>query len=136
MTTLVDLTGRTFGRWTVLGRAPAPNRRAKSVYWYCRCACGTESRIHGGSLREGRSTRCMYCRTAVIRRDLTGQRFGAWTVLAYISHRGNHSYWTCRCDCGEQYRVNGASLIRGGSTRCVPCAKKVRANNRRKGARK
>lgn len=135
-TTVIDLTGRTFGRWTVLKRAPAPNRRAKSVYWYCRCACGNESRIQGNSLRNGRSTRCQDCNAIGRRRDLTGQRFGAWTVLAYVEHFGNHSYWTCRCDCGEEHTVNGASLIRGGSTRCVSCAQSIRMTNRHKGAKK
>jgi hypothetical protein len=52
--------------------------------------------------------------------DIAGQRFGRWTVL----HRsdeyrdGGKAAWLCRCDCGHERVVNGASLRRGLSKSC------------------
>ena len=56
--------------------------------------------------------------------DMTGQRFGRWTVLKRgpeisISQDGDHRPgWICQCDCGTIKLVNGNSLRRGLSTSC------------------
>lgn len=56
-TSFVDLTGRTFGRWSVL--AEAPKKRPGQSQWRCRCACGTEKPAVGyTSLTTGRSKSC------------------------------------------------------------------------------
>jgi hypothetical protein len=48
--------------------------------------------------------------------DLTGQRFGLWTVLAYA---GNHpTKWLCRCDCGSERVVRAGNLKSGISNSC------------------
>lgn len=50
--------------------------------------------------------------------DLTGQRFGRWTVLGF-SGRLNHGLgWVCRCECGTERVVKGASLTQGASKSC------------------
>lgn len=55
-----DLTGKIFGRWTVLyknGRVKEP--RGKYVpLWHCRCQCGVERDIRTGSLTSGASLSC------------------------------------------------------------------------------
>jgi hypothetical protein len=51
--------------------------------------------------------------------DLTGQRFGCWTVLAMWSERqGRHVLWQCRCDCGARQLIVGYSLRNGRSKSC------------------
>src|SRR6185369_15068342 len=56
---LIDLTGQTFGRLTVLGRAPDRHYPSKThVMWHCQCACGNEVTIQGRSLRSGHSQSC------------------------------------------------------------------------------
>ncbi len=47
--------------------------------------------------------------------DLTGKKYGAWTVLAKLPRK---QYWQCRCDCGTERGVFGADLTRGESTSC------------------
>lgn len=53
---VVDMTGRTFGRWTVLG--PVGADRNGSAMWTCRCACGVERLVVGTNLRNGGSRSC------------------------------------------------------------------------------
>lgn len=37
-----DLSGRKFGKWTVIREAPRGNGR---IRWICRCECGTERAV-------------------------------------------------------------------------------------------
>jgi hypothetical protein len=51
--------------------------------------------------------------------DITGRRFGRWTVFALHPkrYRGG-TVWHCRCDCGTERVVNGGNLRHGVSTSC------------------
>ena len=53
-------------------------------------------------------------------KDLTGQRFDRWTVLAEAPKtRPGQSKWHCRCDCGkEKPAVYYTSLLSGRSRSC------------------
>lgn len=53
------------------------------------------------------------------RKDLTGNRFGRWTVIGY-SHtdRNRNANWFCKCDCGETKTVMGQNLRNGRSKSC------------------
>ena len=53
-----DLTGRTFGRLTVLGRGALTSERYPRRLWRCRCACGAEVEIAGTNLRQGHQVSC------------------------------------------------------------------------------
>lgn len=48
---LVDLTGKVFNRWTVLGKN-------KSLYWDCICICGNKRAVFQSSLLSGKSQSC------------------------------------------------------------------------------
>jgi hypothetical protein len=51
--------------------------------------------------------------------NLTGQRFGHWTVLAMPpERRGRCVLWQCRCDCGTKRLVPGDRLRNGRSKSC------------------
>jgi hypothetical protein len=50
----IDLTGKQFGRWTVLEQAP----RTYQTMWVCECACGTKREVSGANLRTGHSVSC------------------------------------------------------------------------------
>lgn len=51
--------------------------------------------------------------------DLTGHKFGRWTVLRHHPERyGGQTQWLCRCDCGTERLVVRGRLIRGTSTSC------------------
>ena len=64
--------------------------------------------------------------------DLTGRRFGKWTVLKYAGQRAYYSaagkkrssrMWLCRCDCGVQKKVSHHNLTGRRSTQCQQCGR-------------
>lgn len=55
MPPLIDLTGKKFGRLTVIGRAPTVRNR---TYWLCECDCGKRISVDGGNLRGGHTESC------------------------------------------------------------------------------
>lgn len=54
--------------------------------------------------------------------DLTGMKFGRWTVLEKAPPAPNSggAYWICKCDCGTVRPVNSQSL-RNGETKSCGC---------------
>lgn len=132
----VDVTGQTFGRLTVIERA---HWCGKVLLWRCKCQCGRETFVPAGKLRIGhtRSCGCLRKDAAAANglkfvKDRTGQRFGRWTVLHYVSTKPvsdeNHTeaQWWCRCDCGVEKVVRGGNLQSGGSLSCG-CLSRERA---------
>lgn len=56
-TTANDLTGKIFGKWTVI---ESTNKRASNgcIYWHCVCECGNEKDVLAQSLISGKSLSC------------------------------------------------------------------------------
>lgn len=52
-----DITGQTFGHWTVI-RKDDPHPGCRNSYWICRCVCGTERSVNRSTLVNGRSSSC------------------------------------------------------------------------------
>ena len=117
---LIDLTGKRFGRWTVIERASNGNR--EQPRWLCRCDCGNKGIAHGTSLRDGNSQSCgclareRTSETHLI--DLTGKRFGRWTVVGRAENVIKMTMWLCHCDCGTERVVHGNALRSGNSQSC------------------
>lgn len=57
---LIDLTGKTFGGWTVVRHCPAQSTVSRQ-YWLSRCSCGAEALVRGDALRGGGSVKCAEC---------------------------------------------------------------------------
>lgn len=55
MTALVDITGKRFGKLTVISRAAPTGANAK---WNCQCDCGKETVVIGTKLRNGHTQSC------------------------------------------------------------------------------
>lgn len=53
---LIDLTGKTFGKWTVLSHDYGNERGVH--YWKCKCECGNIVTVKGSSLTCGESKSC------------------------------------------------------------------------------
>lgn len=110
----IDLMGQKFGRLTVIKRVESTfSRRVK---WLCRCDCGKEIIVKGKGLRSGHTKSCGCIRIT----DLTGKKFGRWTVIKRVNpfSRVNGYKWLCKCDCGTIRKVRGLGLRNGTSTSC------------------
>lgn len=53
---MIDLTGRKFGRLTVIERAEG--FRGGVVVWKCMCDCGTECYVPGANMKKGSTKSC------------------------------------------------------------------------------
>lgn len=112
-----DLTGRRFGRLTVLG--PTRRRSSGSIVWECQCDCGNVTFKPGKHLKDGTVVSCG-CRQAEQSEDLTGKRFGRLTVVGKTERRSSSgaSLWRCRCDCGNTSLVRTCDLKDGSIASC------------------
>lgn len=54
--------------------------------------------------------------------DLTGRKFGEWTVLEHSHYESKTHWWRVRCSCGTERIQRGWVLTHGKSTRCGDCA--------------
>lgn len=52
---IIDLTGKRFARWTVLGLS---HQVGSMLYWHCVCDCGTKRAVFGADLKRGGSVSC------------------------------------------------------------------------------
>ena len=116
MSKFVDLTGKQFGKLTVLYRDESlVNSDGKHrTMWHCRCECGREKSIRMDALVGGKAKSCGMCNN-----DLTGQKFGRLTVL-YKNGVDNvgHVIWKCKCDCGNEVDVLATNLIQKYTQSC------------------
>lgn len=69
MSNLIDITGQSFGEWTVISRH---GKNCKGLTtWRCRCSCGREKIMVSSHLRNGKSTKCIMCFRAANRKRWT-----------------------------------------------------------------
>ena len=116
---LLDLKGMTFGRLTVLEKAPSTGGQAE---WICKCLCGNMTKVKGQHLRSGAIKSCgCYMRECISRAktvDLLGQRFGRLVVTEYAGSRNGRAVWRCKCDCGNEVDVFSSYLKTGDTQSC------------------
>jgi len=51
-------------------------------------------------------------------KDITGNRYGRWTVVGFSHTHNKASYWNCRCDCGTLRTHQRSALISGSTYSC------------------
>ena len=129
----IDLTNQRFGRLLVLYKTD--KRSGHNIVWHCKCDCGNEKDIDGGSLRQGKTKSCgclqkekasktgqQYKDNLIYntRKDITDQYFGRLKALEYNEKLKK---WKCQCDCGNiaYVRLND---LESGNTKSCGCLKK------------
>ena len=65
---MADLTGKHFGKWTVLAPSEKPH------YYTCQCECGVVKDVYDSSLRLGKSRSCLSCANRGQKPGLTSAR--------------------------------------------------------------
>lgn len=63
--------------------------------------------------------------------NLKGRRFGRLKVLNFVERKDSHTYWRCKCDCGNEI-VTSTSNLRGKSSRSCGCLKREGNNSKHK----
>lgn len=135
---LIDLSGKRFGLWTVIERAP--NSKDGRAAWVCRCECGNTKAINTKILRRGSSKSCGCATWDFLRKnrpsrliDMKGQRFGRLTVLERAPDDNRQQpMWYCRCDCGAVKPVKGYALRTGRTQSCGCASGLIRSAKKRK----
>lgn len=114
-----DLTGRRFGKLTVLEKTDQRIRSA--VVWRCRCDCGNEILVESRRLKPGVIYSCG-CEPSPYDgvKDLTGYRFGKLLVKGKSGNKAKdgNPLWLCQCDCGKEIETTKRKLITGGMRSC------------------
>lgn len=119
MPSFIDLSGKKFGRLTVIGMFSKNGRG----FTKCLCDCGAETSVRSDQLKSGdiRSCGCLkaeYWR-ARLSLDLTGQRFNRLIVLR-MAGTNKHRQTRCEvlCDCGNIKVVRSGGLVNGTTNSC------------------
>jgi hypothetical protein len=123
----IDLTGRRFGRLTVLHE---DGRRGSFVAWACQCDCGGTTTTSSRNLIAGTAKSCGCRKREVLGQtiDMAGQRFGRLHIISAVGmSKSRDLTWLCRCECGSQVTVRGSSLRNGHTTSCG-CVKREQAS--------
>lgn len=105
--TLIDLTGQRFGRWTVIGRG---ENRKKRVFWTCKCDCGTIKDVASKSLRFGNSKSC-----GCFRKENKGRPANSFSRNTLISSEKKRKVKCERCG-GAIYTAATVNIPRYCST--------------------
>lgn len=110
MSKRIDLTGKTFGKWTVL-------KYLGNQYYLCKCECGTERKVYAGNLRTGKTTSCG-CEN---RDNLVGKKLGKITVLRKLPMRKTYVEYECQCECGTKFITSAFALKSPYQKSCKNC---------------
>lgn len=101
----IDLTGKRFGRLTVLERA---ENRGKRTMWRCVCDCGNIAIVSGGNLSNGTTNSC-----GCIHKEVMSARFlrhGGKKSRLYVIWSGMRR--RCQQETDKEYQRYGARGIR------------------------
>jgi hypothetical protein len=114
--------GRIDGKqWTVIGPAQRPEQSERPYQFLCRCDCGKEQLVNGTELRaKDRSFGCRQCDYE----NLTGKKFGKWTVKKHIPiDERLHGWadWLAECVCGNQKAMGTSELKKKATKKSTGC---------------
>lgn len=118
---LINLTGQTFGRLTVLNITN--HRKNHKVIYHCKCMCGNECDVLADLLKSGKTQSCGCLKTETIRKNfgynLIGQTFEKLHVIKLSNRQEKDGQiWLCQCDCGKFHEVKTEFLMNGTVQSC------------------
>lgn len=105
----MNLTGKTFGRWTVKG---VGKRRGRRQYWSCQCVCGECREVLEQNLTNGRSQSC-----GCLSREMAAERLRNRPDAHHLSRTRLYKIWIklrdrCTNKSNPRYRFYGGRGIK------------------------
>jgi hypothetical protein len=87
-----DLTGRTYGRLTVIGYSHV---NGKTAVWNCRCSCGTEKTVRSTDLKSGstQSCGCLHREKTVTHGKTKSRCYRIWRGMIQRCTNPNHELY-------------------------------------------
>ena len=136
--TRLNLVGQRFGKLTVLEFVGLDSRQ--NSLWRCKCDCGNEIVLSNRRLKDTKRhitnpVSCGCTKRQFTHEDLTGNKYGRLLVIGFdhIDKTG-HTYWRCKCDCGNETIVSRTGLLYNHTKSCG-CLVKEAAKNRKSNAK-
>ena len=114
-----NIVGTIVNGWTIIEALPY---NGGHKYYKCECNCEkhTQKIARLDSLKANYAG-CDFCSNNPNKLiDLTGQKFGHWTVLEKSSSKEGHTMWRCQCDC-TQKTVRDIDAYRLKNKRSTSC---------------
>ncbi len=108
MSSRIDISGKSFGRWTVLQFDCSKRGEA---YWICECNCGTVRSVNGYHLRSGRSTSCGCYSAELKSKNPRGIKHGLKKSNPRLYRIWQCMLNRCRRKNGTDYKVYGGRGI-------------------------
>lgn len=106
-----DLTGKHFGKLTVL--KDSGKRKNGCSIWVCQCNCEKHSivEVTTGNLQSGHTKSCG-CLIGHHSHYKVRDKIGKLTIIKDTSERSNNKdiIWECKCDCGNSNLIKVTSL--------------------------
>lgn len=130
--TPIDLTGRIFGKLTVLGVSCVQSTKSSERTWVCRCNCENHTIVEviQHNLLNGHCNNCGCSNKNAPKDMIIGEKYGNLEIVECITDKSmvpksmRHSgvLWRCRCDCGNEIILPGGSIrARGDNACCDEC---------------
>lgn len=109
MSKLIDLTGKTFSRLTVIRRTTSISTQTTQAVWLCRCACGNMTTVVSDNLRSKNTESCGCYRNEqnAVRSSTHGMsnvpEYGVWIDIKSRCYNKN-------VECYENYGGRGITV--------------------------
>lgn len=114
-----DLTGKSFGRLTVIRRVQ--NDKHGKAHWLCKCTCGNEKVIAGTNIgKDTWSCGCFHKEqiSKIQFQNLKNKKFTRLKVISRSKNIGRDVVWKCKCDCGNLCEVRSRALVHNRTRSC------------------
>lgn len=116
-----DVIGRRFGKLVVIKDSGKRSSNG-AVLWECKCDCGNITYCSSSNLKRKHKQSCGCNKdeyTNSLKQDLINKRFGMLTVIKELDRsQYKRRTYLCKCDCGNEITVDGASLTTGHTLSC------------------
>ena len=124
--------GTKINHWTLIKQVPKPaHLKTPLIYWLCECDCPekTQKILSEPALIKGKTKSC----GCHLIENLSGRRIGRLEVLykdVETSRIKGHTYWYCKCNCGNNICVSHSHLVSDKPTLSCGCLRFEKVNEK------